>query len=132
MVAVLALLLVAASTALGVVAWLRQRDAKQLRTATEQLTLSITGAHTSIIASGIAAPLLERVQPLLDQLAAKQHLVRDHDRQLTQLLNGLREPAAVHGEQIVFANDAFAALLGKHRGSELVGRLLVDCVAGDY
>jgi diguanylate cyclase (GGDEF)-like protein/PAS domain S-box-containing protein len=132
MVAVLAWLLVAASTALGVVVWLRQRDAKRLRTATEQLTLSIAGMHTSVVPSGIAAPLIERVRPLLDQLAATQHLVRDHDRQLLQLLTSLREPVAVHGEQIVFANDAFAALLGKDRGSELVGRLLVDCVASDY
>lgn len=132
MFVVLALLLLIALTALGAVAWLRHRDAQRIRAAAKQLAGSASGAPISLTAVGMVTPLVERIQPLLDQLAANQHLVRDHDRQMLQLLQSLREPVALHGEQILFANDAFAALLGKQTGGELVGQLLVDSVSPDY
>jgi len=132
MVVVLALLLLIALAALGAVTWLRRRDVERIQAAAEQLSHSFAGGPVALTVGGLATPLLERLQPVLDQLAAHQHLVRDNDRQMLQLLQSLREPVALHGERILFANDAFAVLLGKQQGSELTGQSLADLVPADY
>ena len=129
----LALLLVLALMGLGAGLLLRYRDSRAVNRLAEELTaVGVSGASRAITANGMVGPIATSVQPLLERFAAAQRLLREHDRQLLRMLQTLREPLAIHGEHILFANDSFAALLGKQRGAELSGRLLVDCVATDY
>ncbi len=127
------MLLLVSSVALMVVVVLRRRDVRSVGKLINQIeTISRSAVSKPIVAAGIVTPLANHLQPMVERLAALQHLLRDHDRQLLSILQSSREPLAVHGEQIVFANDSFAALLGKQRGAELQGRLLVDLVPRDY
>ncbi len=129
----LVLLLLVSSVALMVVVVLRRRDVRSVGKLINQIkTINHSAVSAPIVVSGIVTPLADHLQPMVERLAALQHLLRDHDRQLLSILQSSREPLAVHGEQIVFANDSFAALLGKQRGTELQGRLLVDLVPRDY
>src|SRR6185369_14704640 len=97
-----------------------------------QSATELQGRRAQIALSGLAAPLATQVRPILDRLAAQQHLLREHDKQLQSLLEHSREPKALHGEHIIFANDAFAALLGKSRGAELADKLLINLVPKEY
>ncbi|HVY21902.1 MAG TPA: EAL domain-containing protein [Steroidobacteraceae bacterium] len=114
--------------------WLRRRDAQNINALVTHIeAASTSGTRRAMVpASGITAPLADHLRPLLDQIAAQLHLLREQDRQLLAVLEHCREPMALHGERLLFANDSFAALLGKQRGSDVQGKLLVDMVASDY
>ena len=130
----LILLLVIIGAALGGALWLRRRDSREIKQLIThiQSAAELPGRRSQIALNGLAAPLVNQVRPLLDHLAAQQHLLREHDKQLHFLLEHSREPKALHGDHIIFANDAFAALLGKSRGAELQGKLLIDLVPREY
>jgi len=112
---------------------LRRRDARQVRQLVSQIeNLKESGVSSPVIITGTVKPLADKLAPLLERYAALEHLLRDQDRELIAVLQRCREPMALHGQQIIFANDSFAALLGKLRGTELQGRLLVDFVPQEY
>jgi diguanylate cyclase (GGDEF)-like protein/PAS domain S-box-containing protein len=119
---------------LGVLLWLRQRDAEHLRTATLQLSRAF---HQSLpvptdVAVGIAAPLVATLSPYVDQLASnRQHSVA-MDRQLLRLLSSLREPLAIHSDHFLYANQSFARLLGTDDPQELSGHSLAQLVPPHY
>jgi diguanylate cyclase (GGDEF)-like protein/PAS domain S-box-containing protein len=113
---------------------LRRRDALRVRHAAEQLAMA---AHSALpvpddLAVGITKPLVQRLSPFIDQLAAMHHMARDQDRQLVRVLSSMREPVAVHSEHLLFINQPFATLLGKPSAVPLFGVPLADCVPPDY
>ncbi len=131
---VLGTLLVLALASLAITLLLRRRDVFRVRDAADQLA---TAAHAALpipveLGTGITAPLAQRLSPFIDQLAASQRVVRDQDRQLVRVLSSMREPVAVHGEHLLFVNQAFANLLGQSKPVDLLGLQLADCVPADY
>jgi len=133
MTGMLVLLLCVCVVALMVALRLRQRDSVQVSALIAQIeAASTTGNHAPISPSSVITPLSDHLQPLLERYAVLERLSRDQDRQLSSVLLRCREPMALHGDAIIFANDAFASLLGKQKGTELQGRLLVDLVPHEY
>lgn len=114
--------------------WLRRRDALRIVAATQQLTES---AQTSLpvpseVALGVAEPLVQSLSPFIDQLAASRRRAEDQDRQLIRVLGALREPVAVHGDRLLFANQAFANLLGFETPEKLFGHSLARLAPTEY
>lgn len=131
---VLGILLVLTLASLVVTTLLRRRDTLRVRDAADQLA---TAAHSALpvptqMASGITAPLAQRLSPFIDQLAATQRMARDQDRQLVRVLTSMREPVAVHGEHLLFINAAFANLLGHTDSIALLGHHLADYVPAEF
>ena len=62
--------------------------------------------------TGPASPFAASANRLLEQIAMKELLISERERSLVGLLGGLHEAVAVHRENIVFANQRFAALAG--------------------
>lgn len=113
---------------------LRQRDARQVEQAALQMATAVQMALPvpDEVGEGITAPLVRQLSPLIDQLAAAQRMARDHDRQLIRVLSGVREPVAVHGEQLLYLNAAFARLLGHEDPQSLLGKPLPDLVPEEF
>jgi len=131
---VLGSLLVLALASMTVTMLLRRRDALRVRDAAEQLA---TAAQSALpvpaeLATGITAPLAQRLSPFIDQLAATQRMARDQDRQLVRVLSSMREPVAVHSERLLFINQAFASLLGKANAVDLLGHELAEHVPAEF
>ncbi len=121
---------------IGLVAVLvmRRRDTRAIQQAAELIADS---AHSGSplpaqLSDGITAPLAQQISPLIDQLAAAQRMTRDQDRQLLRVLSSMREPVAIHGEKLLYINQAFAHLLGNQPANELLGSSLADCVPEDH
>lgn len=117
---------------LGVIFW-RERRAAALAHAAQQLDGIVReGRYTERVRSdGVAGPLADTANQLLEQIAIKDLLIGERERSLTGLLGGLHEAVAVHREGIVFANDHFAALVG-HDPQHLLGKPMAELVHPDY
>lgn len=131
---VLGILLVLALAGWVATLRLRHRDTQRVREAAEQLAVAAQSASPvpTEMATGITKPLAQRLSPFLDQLASTHRRARDQDRQMVRVLSTMREPIAVHGEHLLFVNQAFASLLGKGNAVTLFGQHLADCVPADY
>jgi diguanylate cyclase (GGDEF)-like protein/PAS domain S-box-containing protein len=127
-------MLALAMAGLGALLWLRHRDAGHLQVATQQLRRAVNHSLPvpSSAAMGVAAPLVETLSPFVDQLATNRQHSLEMDRQLTRLLSSLREPLAIHSAHFLYANAAFARLLGNDNPQELSGHSLAQLVPPHY
>ncbi len=128
-------LLVAAVAVLGVVLVWRERRARQLSAAANQLDGIVReGRYAERVRSGgdPAQPFAASANKLLEQIAVKDLLISERERALVGLLGGLHEAVAVHRDGIVFANDRFAALAGQGQPLLLIGRSMAELVHPDY
>jgi PAS domain S-box-containing protein len=132
---VLSALLVAAVAALaGVLAW-RERRARMLSEAANQLDGIVRdGRYAERVrgAGNPAQPFAATANKLLEQIAVKDLLISERERALVGLLSGLHEAVAVHRDGIVFANARFAALTGQGHAQQLIGRSMGELVHPDY
>jgi diguanylate cyclase (GGDEF)-like protein/PAS domain S-box-containing protein len=132
---VLSTLLVAAVAALaGVLAW-RERRARMLSEAANQLDGIVRdGRYAERVrgAGNPAQPFAATANKLLEQIAVKDLLISERERALVGLLSGLHEAVAVHRDGIVFANARFAALTGQGHAQQLIGRSMGELVHPDY
>lgn len=116
----------------GVLIWHRRRIAA-LRSATEQIeTIASAGQYADRVkASGPAALLADSTNRILEQIAVRELQIRERERAISGVLGGVHEAIAIHRGAIVFANERFAALLGR-TPAELQGGSLADWVHDDY
>jgi diguanylate cyclase (GGDEF)-like protein/PAS domain S-box-containing protein len=126
-------LAIAVLVLLGVLIW-RERRSAALTRAADQLDGIVRAGRFAdrVRVDGIAAPLADSANRLLEQMAMKELLISERERSLVGLLSGLHEAVAVHRESIVFANQRFAALAGFADAQRLEGRAMPDLVHPDY
>ncbi|MGH8179257.1 MAG: EAL domain-containing protein, partial [Steroidobacter sp.] len=126
-------LAVAVLVLLGVLAW-RERRSNALTRAADQLEGIVRAGRFAdrVRVSGPASPFADSANRLLEQMAMKELLISERERSLVGLLSGLHEAVAVHRENIVFANERFAALAGAADSSRLVGASMPAIVHPDY
>ena len=127
-IAVLVLLVV-----LAVYVWRTRRTGAIARAANEfDSIVRNTRFGERIRGTGVAAQFAESANRLLEQLAMKDLMIGERERSLVGLLSGLHEAVAVHREDIVFANEHFAALTGEGEPRHLVGKSMAELVHPDY
>jgi diguanylate cyclase (GGDEF)-like protein/PAS domain S-box-containing protein len=126
-------LAVAVLVLLCVLFW-RERRSSALSRAAHQLDGIVrTGRFADRVrVSGPASPFAASANRLLEQIAMKELLISERERSLVGLLGGLHEAVAVHRENIVFANERFAALAGAPDAGRIVGASMPDIVHPDY
>ena len=132
---VLSALLVAAVAALAVVLAWRERRARRLSEAANQLDGIVRDGRYAERVRGAgkpAQPFAATANKLLEQIAVKDLLISERERALVGLLSGLHEAVAVHRDGIVFANARFAALTGQGHEQQLIGRSMGELVHPDY
>jgi diguanylate cyclase (GGDEF)-like protein/PAS domain S-box-containing protein len=124
---------VAALVLLGLWLW-RSARAKALARAADQLQSIVTSGRLDerVRAQGAAAEFADSANQLLEQLAVKDVLVRERERSLIGLLSGLHEAVAVHRDDVVFANERFASLVGVGTPDALIGKPMSSFVHSDY
>jgi diguanylate cyclase (GGDEF)-like protein/PAS domain S-box-containing protein len=124
---------VAAVVLLGLLLW-RSTRAAALARAAEQLQTIVNSGRLDerVRAEGTAVPLAESANRLLEQLAVKDVVIRERERSLLALLSGLHEAVAVQRDDIVFANEPFALLVGAADPDALVGQPMSNLVHPDY
>jgi diguanylate cyclase (GGDEF)-like protein/PAS domain S-box-containing protein len=124
---------VAAVVLLGLLLWRSTRAAALSRAAAQLQTIVNSGRlDERVRAGGAAAPLAESANRLLEQLAVKDVVIRERERSLLGLLSGLHEAVAVQRDDIVFANEPFALLVGAADPDALVGQPMSNLVHPDY
>jgi diguanylate cyclase (GGDEF)-like protein/PAS domain S-box-containing protein len=134
MLGILSIVLALAVIALTIALIWRERSAAPLRTAAQQLETIVRSGRFNerVRAAPAVSNFVDSTNRLLEQIAVRDMLIRERERALVGLLSGLQEAVAVHRNEIVFANERFAALVGAHSAAELQGRSLADVAHADY
>lgn len=126
-------LAVAVLLLLGFILWRERRTAALTRAAGQLDGIVRSGKFAERIrAHGPAAEFAASANRLLEHLAMKDLLIGERERSLVGLLGGLHEAVAVHREQIVFANERFAALMSNADLEHLEGKTMPGLVHPDY
>lgn len=126
-------LVVAVVLLLGFILWRERRAAALTRAAGQLEGIVRSGKFAERIrVTGPASEFAESANRLLEQMAMKDLLIGERERSLVGLLSGLHEAVAVHRDQIVFANERFAALTGVGQVERLGGKTMPDLVHPDY
>ncbi|MDY0066497.1 MAG: EAL domain-containing protein [Steroidobacteraceae bacterium] len=126
-------LAIAVLALLVVLVW-RERQAAALRRAADQLDSIVRTGNFSerLRGPGVTGAFAASVNRLLEQIAIKDLMIAERERSLGGLLGGLHEAVAVYRENIVYANERFAALVGAADAANLSGKELPDIIHPDY
>jgi diguanylate cyclase (GGDEF)-like protein/PAS domain S-box-containing protein len=118
---------------LGVLIWRERRSASLARAAAQLDGIVRAGKFSDRVrVTGAASPFADSANRLLEQIAMKELLISERERSLVGLLGGLHEAVAVHRDDIVFANQRFAALVGAPDPDSITGASMQDIVHPDY
>jgi diguanylate cyclase (GGDEF)-like protein/PAS domain S-box-containing protein len=118
---------------LGVLIWRERRSASLARAAAQLDGIVRAGRFSDRVrVTGAASPFADSANRLLEHIAMRELLISERERSLVGLLGGLHEAVAVHREDIVFANQRFAALVGAPDPGRITGASMQDIVHPDY
>ncbi|HEX2492517.1 MAG TPA: EAL domain-containing protein [Steroidobacter sp.] len=117
----------------GVLVWRERRSAALTRAAAQFGSIVRTARFTERVrAARPASPFADAANRLLEQIATKELLICERDRSLAGLLGSLHEALAICRENVLFANERFAALVGAADAVTIVGSSITDIVHPDY